>query len=266
MRTISLAVMTAVVAITMTIGSVAAFAGSSYVRYVKPMDQNVIRNPKSNNNKKRFEGCGPIAQAMVLGYWQTEHRYQTMHYDDRFNGAMHPWKTIRTLYRKSAAMAAPVKSKWTDGKKYPQTFTLPAGLMNGLRYYVKQANKKRGSKKKLKVDRMTQARTWKKRHKTLRSLLSKRIPVILLLKNIPGCLRSSNNKSGGWHYVVAVGHNDSSKNYYILSGWNELHYSTTSGPGVHKRRSSPDSNAAHVKCSYNEIKKAKAGLFWVKKK
>ena len=42
-----------------------------YAKFVKPIGQKKIPSPRRKDRMKVYEGCGPIAAAMLLGYWQT---------------------------------------------------------------------------------------------------------------------------------------------------------------------------------------------------
>jgi len=239
-------------------------AASSYVRFVKPMEQKVITNPHPNGNGKRFEGCGPVAAAMTMGYWETERNYSIMHSQDDFDGTDHPYKTIRRFYKESGTRKAPAKSTADDGKKYNQSYTMPDKLVKGLKTSVDRANNKRGRLAKLVVNRAKAApfRTWDYRLSKLKTQLKKKNPVIVLLHNIPGCLTGKDSKSGGWHYVVFNGYNDSTKKFYVLSGWDELTNSATYSSLAHVT----NGTSTLVECSFKEIKKTNPALFWIEKK
>tara|TARA_Y100001970_G_scaffold278852_1_gene385149 strand:- start:361 stop:1164 length:804 start_codon:yes stop_codon:yes gene_type:complete len=244
----------------------------SYVKNVMALEQRILTNPHPSGDGKRFEGCGPIAAASILGYFQTEKGYKTMQSGDDFTGFSHPSKTIKKFYKEAPSRKAPAKGTYEpDGKRYNQSYTLPDKMVKGLKHFVNKANKKRGRKAKLRVERAKAApfKTWEKRVKTLESQLKKNRPVIMLIHNIPGCLTAEDSKTGGWHYVVAVGHNRINNNLkstqnklYILSGWHEFDKNQTYGPAAHIRGSA-GSNGAHIECNYQEIKKTNPALFWV---
>ena len=235
-----------------------AYSNSAYLKYVKPMEQKTIDNPyKVNGNPRRLEGCGPIASSMLMGFWETEKNYTIMHSGDNFNGMNHPYKTIKRNYKESGARKSP-------GSR--QSYTLPDKLVKGLKTSVARANRKvTGNKKKLAVSRAKAApfRKWSYRLSKLKQSLNKGYPVILLIHNIPGCLNGKDSKTGGWHYVVANGYKDSTKEIFILSGWDELAKTQTSGFSVHSGNGTTDTR---VKCSFSEIKKANPALFWIRKK
>ncbi|MCP5049437.1 MAG: hypothetical protein GY940_19865 [bacterium] len=235
-----------------------AYSAVSYVRNVKPIDQEVIKIKGSS----RFEGCGPVAAAMVMGFWQTERGYRLMSPADRFNGLAHPGSTIREFYKRSNTRKSPGKSTHR-GKKYNQSFTMRIGMMSGLKSFVSSANKRRGTKKKLKVDIVRKIRRWKTRKKTLLNQLSKGNPVILLVKKQPPCLEYNDKWDRGRHYVVAVGYDSATKEVLLLTGWRELPHRSSSGPSVHSRRNDPSNDDAHVRCRLKEIENAKVSLIYI---
>lgn len=244
--------------------AVPAMAGSAYVKYVMPLSQQVIKNPyKKSGKKKRLEGCGPIAAASLLGYWKTQKGYSAiMDGRDAFDGTARPARTIARFYEESKTKKAPAKSQGIN-----MSYTMPGSLKKALGKWCDRANGKRTKgQPRLGVERMQMIRAWKKRHGQIRKQLGRGRPVLLLLKNIPASLSSKNNKSFGWHYVVAVGHDDAKEKYYVLSGWAEKDKSTSTGPSLHKKISAEGSDFAHVAISYKELKKAKPGLIWIEEK
>ena len=56
--------------LTLCVGSVSSVLAKKtrYSKFVKSMDQNLIPSPIRKDKKKVYEGCGPIAGAMLLGY------------------------------------------------------------------------------------------------------------------------------------------------------------------------------------------------------
>lgn len=234
-------------------------AVSSYIPFVKSIEQRVIKDPRGGKSK-RFEGCGPVAAAMLFSYWQGQKDFEIMS-EDSFDGSIHPSQTIKDFYTASWTQKAPAKAKAPDGKKYNQSFTLPNGMVKGLQSFVKKSNLI--DSRKLKVKRLKARVKSELKIKTLRELLEKDIPVISLIHNIPACLSSKDNKSGGWHYIVLVGMNEEKKTVDLLSGWKELDAQTSTDSSVHHRRNSPDSDKGHVKCDTSELIKANPAFYWL---
>jgi uncharacterized protein YvpB len=221
-----------------------------YSSNVKSMNQELITSPVRKDKKKVYEGCGPIAAAMLLGYWQTERGFKKL-LAKGFNGTKHPSNAIRKLYKE-------LKSKKAPGKNQKMSYTMPDSLFRGLKDRVKGH--------KLKADRMKKIRSWKKREAAIKEQLKKGNPVILLKnkEHKDGCLGSS---SKGWnliknisnsHYFLAVGYKGGK--VAIMPGWSERPKSESSKFGVHKSGS-----ASHGLCTWDELKKANVSLFWVER-
>ena len=230
-----------------------AFAKNTYYsQFVKSINQELISSPVRKDKKKVYEGCGPVAGAMLLGYWQTERGVSRL-LSTNFDGSKHPSQAIRALYKE-------MKSKKAPGKKQKMSYTLPDALFKALK---KRAKSKRG----IKADRMRKSRRWAKRKEALKSQLKRGNPVILLKnkEHENGCLGSS---SKGWnlfknlansHYFLAVGLKNGK--VAIMPGWSEKDKSKSSSFDVHKQDS-----RSHSLCTFDELKKAKVSLFWIEKK
>ncbi|MFT6071301.1 MAG: hypothetical protein ACJAT2_000483 [Bacteriovoracaceae bacterium] len=234
-------------------------AFSSYIPFVKSIEQRVINDPRGGSSQ-RFEGCGPVAAAMLLSYWQGQRDFEIMS-EDSFDERVHPTATISDFYKASWTQKAPAKAKAPDGKRYNQSFTLPSHMVRGLKKFVKKSNLK--DSRKLVVRRLKAKESSKRKLSVLKELLKKKVPLISLIHNIPACLNSKDNKSGGWHYVVLVGMNEKKKTVDLLSGWKELDASTSTGPEVHQRRNHPDSDKGHVRCDQSELIKANPAFYWI---
>lgn len=232
------------------VGTTTASGNKAYVKYVKPIDQYNV--PPKNKVK---EGCGPVAAAMLMGYWQTEHGYKIMNPADRFNGTEHPTKTILDFRKKSDTKA------WGN---QPESATRKMKMLDALQSYVKAANQRTPSTKpKLKADMMWSIKRWSERRSRLKKELREGSPVILLLKKTPPCLKGkwvNSTKVVADHYIVAVGFDEAKKEYYVMPGWKEKKKSTSTGPEVHTRE-----NEAHCKCSYSEIANSDPSLIWIKR-
>ncbi len=220
-----------------------------YIKYVKPIDQRFVA-PKN----KVMEGCGPIAAAMIMGYWQTEHGYNIMNPNDHFDGTEHPTQTILDFRDKADTKA------WGDQE---QSATRKMKMEDALAHFAKKANEATPNKAKLKVDMMWSIRRWDEKKSKLKKELREGSPVILLLKKMPPCLTGkwvNATKVFGDHYIVVVGFDDAKKTYYVMPGWKEANKSTSYGPEAHAER-----DLAHCECSYNEIKEADPSLIWIKR-
>ena len=228
-----------------------AKAKGAYVKFVKPIAQNKIKSPVRKDKKKVYEGCGPVAGAMLLGYWQTE-RGQKNLLAKGYTGTKHPSKAIRKLYQE-------MKSKKAPGKKRKMSYTMPDSLFKALKKRAKKG-------KKIQANRMRKIRKWKKRKAALKAQLKKGNPVILLKnkEHKDGCLgKTSEGKNlfknlANSHYFVAVGFKG--KKVAVMPGWREKDKSTSSGFGVHKQN-----NRAHDLCTFSELKEANVSLFWIEK-
>ena len=232
------------------VGSKVASGNKAYIKYVKPIDQQDV--PPKNKVK---EGCGPVAAAMLMGYWQTEQGYKIMNPADRYNGTRHPTQTILDFRKKSDTKA------WGN---QPESATRKMKMLDALQSYVKNANKRTPtSKPRLKADMMWSIRRWSERRSRLKKELREGSPVILLLKKTPPCLKGKwvdQTKVVADHYIVAVGFDDSKKEYYVMPGWEERSKRTSTGPSVHERE-----NEAHCKCTYKEIANSDPSLIWIKR-
>ena len=222
-----------------------------YNKFVKSMDQNLIPSPVRKDKKQVYEGCGPIAGAMLLGYWQTERNISNL-LAKGFNGTKHPSAAIKSLYKE-------MKSKKAPGKKQKMSYTMPDNLFKALKNRAKKHSK-------IKANRMKKINRWKKREDALKTQLKKGNPVILLKykEHKDGCLGSSTK---GWnliknisnsHYFLAVGLKGNK--VAIMPGWSEKDKSASSGFNVHKAGSS-----SHAICTFDELKKANVSLFWIEK-
>jgi hypothetical protein len=236
--------------ISLLAGSAHAKGKTHYSANVKSMDQELIPSPARKDKKKVYEGCGPIAVAMLLGYWQTERGFKRL-LAKGFDGTKHPSNAIVKLYKE-------LKTKKAPGKKELMSYTMPDNLYRGLKDRVKGV--------KLKADRMKKIKGWSKREEALKAQLKKGNPVILLKnkEHKDGCLGSS---SKGWnpiknistsHYFLAVGFKGGK--VAVMPGLQELNKSLSSSFGVHKKVSS-----SHALCTWDELKKAKVSLFWIEK-
>lgn len=236
---------------------------SAYIKNVKPIRQEVISNPGRGLRMKRFEGCGPVAAASLLGYWKTEKRLSRIRdTSDTYIGEAHPYKTIREFYKESNAKASPSKKEWyKDEKEYNQSFVTVTGMVRALKCFI---NMYSGH---IKVERRIRFRLWSKRLKWLQDQLKKGNPVVLMFhRKMPISLTKDKKESKGWHYVVAVGYNNEKRVVYLVTGWKELKKETTSGPNEHKVRSASDCDGAHVVTPYKELKYARMSLVWIQKK
>ncbi|MCB0633621.1 MAG: C39 family peptidase [Saprospiraceae bacterium] len=229
---------------------------SVYLRHVMPINQEILPY-----NPERLEGCGPVAAAMLMGYWQTELGYQIMDERDHFNGRQHPTHTIREFYRVS-------NSKKSPGKNNKQSFTAKRNMKDGLGYFAKKANNHpaNAGKPKIHADILWSARRWPKIKAALHKELRDGNPVILLFKSIPACLKKYEKRVNETfafadHYVLAVGFNDDTREYYIINGWAEFPNTVTSGPHVHYG----DQYFPLCVCSYKEVENSNPSIVYLKR-
>ena len=242
---------TLTIALSFGFGSSAFAKKTYYNQSVKSMDQKLISSPIRKDKKKVYEGCGPVAGAMLLGYWQTQKNKKNLLISG-YDGTKHPSKAIRKLYKE-------MKSKKAPGKKQKMSFTMPDSLFRALK-------KRAESNKGIKANRMRKAKRWSKRKDALKKQLKRGYPVILLKnkEHENGCLGSS---SKGWnliknlsnsHYFLAVGYKGDK--VAIMPGWSEKDISRSSSFDVHKKDS-----PSHGICTFDELKKANVSLFWIEK-
>ena len=231
-----------------------AFASTSVAKThsaksVKSMSQDKIPSPVRKDKKTVYEGCGPVAGAMLLGYWQTERGKKDL-LAKGFDGTKHPSKAIAQLYKE-------MKSKKAPGKKNIMSFTMPDRLFRALKKRVRNV-------KGLEAARKRKTSRWSAREKALKAQLKKGNPVILLKnrEHEDGCLGKSSkgfnlvkNLSNS-HYFLAVGYKGNK--VAIMPGWSEKPKSASSGFGVHKKDS-----YSHDVCTFDELKKANIALFWL---
>ena len=226
-----------------------SLAKTHYAKSVKSMTQDIIPSPVRKDEKKVFEGSGPIAGAMLLGYWQTERGKKNL-LERGFDGTKHPSKAIVKLYKE-------MKSKKSPVKKVFMSLTMPDNLFRALKKRVKNV-------KGLDAARKRKTSRWSAREKALKAQLRKGNPVILLKnrEHKDGCL-------GRWskgldpiknivssRYFLAVGYKGNE--VAIIPGRSEKPKSASSGFGVHKKDS-----ASHDLCTFDELKKANVSLFWL---
>jgi len=226
---------------------------AKYLTQVKPISQNYI------NNTRPFvlEGCGPVAAAMVLSYWQKVKGYRIMNSNDRNYKTHHPTHTIREFYDAAPAAEAPLQS--SDRR---MSYTLKLSMKNGLQSFCDKANQSRGRLPELdaQIDRRVRAESYKM--EDLRESLLREEPVIIMLVGIPPGLRTVKDDfawASGRHYVVAVGFDDIKEEIYVLTGWGEKAIDFAKGPMSHSRE---DGVLGII--SYKEFDKADPSLLWIR--
>lgn len=222
---------------------------AAYVPFVKAIDQELI----TDMSPQRWEGCGPVAAASLLGWWHTERGYQVMEPADNFDGTTHPTSTIRRFYSLSDTRKSPGMS---DGSNLSYTFKM--NMLDGLQHYVRQANAQRGFRPELKADIMRRVRTDKNKRNAVRRQLLRDNPVIIMLVGQPRGLTGDSRWEKGRHYVVVTGFNDVRREFYILTGWSELQKSASTGAARHARGGDP-----FATISYKEFEDANVSVFTV---
>ena len=232
--------------------SMNAWAGPTYISHVTSIDQKVITSPR-NNKKQVLEGCGPVAAAMLLGYWQTE-RGKTNLLSKGFKGlGKHPYSALQKLYIDLNAKKAP-------GPNNKATYTMPNDLFKGLEKRVKGTG--------LKVKRIRRSKSWKKKKAALLLQLKNGNPVIILKnkEHKRGCLGEN---SRGWnliknisyaHYFLVVGfqRKNTQESFAIMPGWYDRPMALASSYSSHKKGSSD-----YGLCTFDEMKKTNPSLFWI---
>ena len=130
-----------------------------YAAGVKSMEQEDIPSPVRKDKKVVSEGCGPVAGAMLLGYWQTERGKKKL-LAKGFDGSKHPSNAIVKLYKE-------MKSKKAPGST--MSYTMPDNLYKALKDRV-------SGFKGLKADRKRKISTWSGKRKGAQGAAQKRQP------------------------------------------------------------------------------------------
>ncbi|MEM9168645.1 MAG: C39 family peptidase [Pseudomonadota bacterium] len=220
---------------------------AAYVPFVKAIDQEII----TDMSPDRFEGCGPVAAASVLGWWQTERGYQVMNPADRYDGTRHPTRTIRDFYGSSDTKKSPGTSGGVN-----MSYTLKMNMLDGLQAFARRANETRGYRPALKADILRRIRTDATKRRAVRRQLLRDNPVIVMFVGQPRGLTGDARWERGRHYVVVVGFNDARREFYILSGWSERDKAQSAGASVHRRGGNP-----FAAISYDEFDDANTSVF-----
>lgn len=229
---------------------------AKYIANVTSIEQRIINSPR-NSKKRVYEGCGPVAAAMLLGFWQTENGKKNL-LSKNFRGAGgHPYNALRKLY---------IDLDTRRGIK-KASFTMPNAMFNGLKKRVKGTG--------LKVKRLKKSKSWKKKKSELIKQLKKGNPVIVLKnrEHKKGCL---GEKSRGFnlyqnvknaHYFLVVGYKG--KKFAVMPGWRDQPKARASNFSVHtaSKANTPKGKVAgdYWICSFEEMKKANPSLFWIQK-
>ena len=225
-----------------------------YIANVTSIEQRIIKSPR-NSKKRVYEGCGPVAAAMLLGFWQTEKNKKNI-LSKNFRGAgKHPYNALRKLY---------IDLDTRRGIK-KASFTMPNAMFNGLKKRVKGYG--------LKVKRLKKSKSWKKKKRELIKQLNKGNPVIVLKnrEHKKGCL---GEKSRGYnlyqnvknaHYFLVVGYKG--KKFAVMPGWRDQPKARASSFSVHTaaKKYSPKGAGDYWICTFKEMKKANPSLFWIQK-
>ena len=231
-------------------GTVAEAKKTYLAQGVTSFEQNAISKRVHKKNKTVYEGCGPIAAAMVLGYWQTQ-RGQKDLLAKGFAGTGHPKKAIERLYKT-------LKTKSAPGKKNVAAYTLPGQFHSGLKRLL--------AGRKLEAKRMRHIHPFKKKAAELKKQLRAGNPVIILKskEHKNGCIGS---ESKGWnliknisnsHYFVVVGYRGNK--VAVMPGWSD---SDKSGSMAWSDYAKTRNKNARRTCTFDELKKDGISLFWI---
>ena len=219
---------------------------TSFTQY--PMSKKI----HGKNKPEVLEGCGPIAAAMVLGYWQTQ-RGQSNLLSRTFNGTAHPTRAIQRLYQT-------LKTKSAPGKNNRAAFTLPDDFYNGLKKWV--------AGRKLEVKRMRHINPFNKKADELKKQIRAGNPVMILKskEHKDGCI---GEESKGWniyknisdsHYFVVVGYQGNK--VAVMPGWAESPKSDSMNWNAYAKTADVD---ARRLCTFDQLKKDGISLFWIQK-
>lgn len=226
-----------------------AFCEDIYVPHLTPIKQELLPNSKT------YEGCGPIAAAMLLGYYQTEHNLSLL--EDSFNGTQKPYESIKEIYKTLKTKPSPT---FPRSSSFRSSYTLPGDLKQGLKDIL-LAN---GYGYKYKVNSVSFNRKWKTKLKAIKSSLKQGNPLIALIRNIPPCISGKNSPTKFiWHYIVLNGIDFSNKSIYLLDGYFQGTKNDTSSPDKHRRSNSRYSGP--IACTFDEVKNSNLGLFYFTK-
>ncbi len=153
-----------------------------------------------------LEGCGPIATAMLLSYWQGK-GYPKAISDANYDGTQKPEATIRALMKKQGVM------KFGD----QGTATLLPSMKGGLKRWLVD----RGYKGKLDTKTLRGAAGHGKLMARVVNNIDKGLPTILLFKTRDAKI---DGRCVDWHYVIAVGYDLSApkdRRLLVLDGWRD---------------------------------------------
>lgn len=214
----------------------------TYIKNVMPIEQKIWHD---NNS---YEGCGPIAGAMLLGYYETEKNQDFIR--SHFDGFKRPSEAIKELYEKLGAKKMPLGK--IDGVS--QVYTTPGALKSGLKNIVD------GSQYTVKS--VTYHRTADYKFKRIKHALSTGNPVIALVREIPKCINNKTRKKFSWHYILINGIDTKNNLLYILDGYYGGTKIETNSPSNHYFMSEAPSP---IICYISEILTKNTGLFWLEK-
>lgn len=208
-----------------------------------PIEQKIWH---ANNS---YEGCGPVAGAMLLGYYETEKNQDFI--QSLFDGFKRPSEAIKEIYGKFSSKKMPVAK--IDGVS--QVYTTPGALKSGLKKIVN------GSQYSVKST--TFHRTGDYKLKRIKHALSNGNPVIALIREMPKCINNKKRERFSWHYIVINGLDTKKNHIYVLDGYYGGTRNETNSANDHYFMSEAPSP---IICYITEIVTKNTGLFWLEKK
>lgn len=208
------------------------------------LSQHDLPDKFTKKKTRVVEGCGPIAVAMVLGYWQTdkgEGNLLAHDFTGQVNSGQRPAKDIQRIYKALKSYKVPLSY---------MSYTPTRDLVKGLAKLVVS--------RKLKVNRSGITTSWKDRKSMIKRALRKGEPVIVRKEkeHKDGCIGDS---SSGWN----PGLNISNDHYYVLSGYKGDQVAVLPGSAdknrgtMHrwKTYTTNPKSGAHRVCTFDQLKK-----------
>jgi hypothetical protein len=232
--------------------SVAEAKKTYLVKGVASIGQTHINKKIQKKNKEVLEGCGPVAAAMVLGYWQTERGEKSL-LTKSYTGEKHPTRSIEILYET-------LKTKSVPGKNNDAAFTFPGDFYRGLR--------ERAAGHKLEVKRMLHVNGFDKKEKEIKKQLRAGNPVVILKfrEHKDGCIGEGNRGYNIYknvensHYYVIVGYKGNK--FAVMPGFSDSPKSESQSWSDYANTTK--SNARRI-CTSQQLKRDGISLFWIER-
>jgi uncharacterized protein YvpB len=222
-----------------------SFANSGFIPNLTPIKQLVL------DDKNVYEGCGPVAAAILLSPYQTENGFDVM--EEMFNGYTRPTKTILNLRKTLNTNATPFTGSNGNPK---ESYTLPGDFKRGLQKHLKNKDLN------FHVKSLNSITRWNRKTDTIKSQIDSGNPLVALIREIPTCINAKKQPSKfSWHYIVINGYDDDMEEFYVLDGYYGGTREDTARPdqfyNAHHKKTGPK------KCSYTELKSTNMGLYWI---